>query len=359
MDWTDVYYRNLARLMTKRTWLYTEMIVDKTLIHKSDYLDKFLKFPAAQHPIVLQLGGNKVSELGDAVKLAASYGYDEINLNCGCPSPRVSGKGCFGAALMKEPPTVRSIVNEMKEFSPVPVTIKCRLGVDDNDTYPELVNFVRETSEDSSTNHYIMHARKAFLQGLSPAQNRNVPPLKYDWVYKLSEDFPHLKFSLNGGVQTIEEAKELLERRGEGGGKIHGVMIGRAAYQRPWHTLGSVDTEIFGESENPSSSRRQVINEYAELCDKQIDSQCELFGCERKHVLRKMVKPLLGLFYKEPGAQKWRTQITSSLDKDKPSCVSEVVEKGMACVPDQILDAGPGVEFTSYSENGQRVIVAL
>jgi tRNA-dihydrouridine synthase A len=218
MEWTDVYYRTLARLMTKRTWLYTEMIVDKTLIYKDKggySLDKYLYFPEAQHPVVLQLGGNGPSDLAAAVKLANVYGYDEINLNCGCPSPRVSGKGCFGAALMKEPPTVRNIVNSMETESPVPVTVKCRLGVDDNDSYPELVNFVKETSAGLNIDHYIIHARKALLNGLSPAQNRSVPPLKYDWVFRLSRDFPHLKFSLNGGVQTLQEAKELLEKRGK------------------------------------------------------------------------------------------------------------------------------------------------
>ncbi len=138
MEWTDVYYRNMARLLSKRTWLYTEMIVDKTLVYKDkdgQNLDPWLYFSPVQHPVVLQLGGNNSSEMFSAVKLAASYGYDEINLNCGCPSPRVSGKGCFGAALMKDPQAVRDLITRMEEASPVPVTIKCRLGVDDNDSY--------------------------------------------------------------------------------------------------------------------------------------------------------------------------------------------------------------------------------
>ncbi|WZN63322.1 tRNA-dihydrouridine synthase [Chloropicon roscoffensis] len=353
MEWTDVYYRNLARLLSRRTWLYTEMIVDKTLIYKEKEgksLDRYLHFPEPQHPVVLQLGGNSPPQLEAAVKLALSYEYDEINLNCGCPSPRVSGKGCFGAALMKDPPSVRAIVEGMSRSSPVPVTIKCRLGVDDNDTYPELVEFVRQTSENLPIDHFIMHARKAFLQGLSPAQNRDVPPLKYDWVFKLSEDFPHLKFSLNGGVKTLDEAKDLLERRGERGGRIHGVMIGRAAYKTPWHTLADADRAIFGEAENPCTSRRQLLRDYCELCDSQLERQSKSWSCEPKQVVRKMAKPLLGLFYAEPGTNKWKRTIEEMLHKGSPASVTEVVERSMEHIPAEILDASPQAKYVTRTE---------
>ncbi|QDZ18882.1 tRNA-dihydrouridine synthase [Chloropicon primus] len=344
MEWTDVHYRTLARLMTRRTLLYTEMIVDKTLVFQDkagNSLDRYLHFPELQHPVVLQLGGNKASELEAAVNLAVAYGYDEINLNCGCPSPRVSGKGCFGAALMKEPSTVREIVESMARASPVPVTVKCRLGVDDNDTYPELVEFVKRTSEGLPIHHYVIHARKAFLKGLSPAQNRNVPPLKYDWVYQLSQDFPHLQFSLNGGVQNLEEARELLDRRGEAGGRLHGVMIGRAAYQRPWHTLSDADRAIYGESENPCTSRRQLLTAYSQLCDGKIEAYSKAFGCKPGQVIRKMVKPLLGMFYAEPGTSKWKKSLESMLQSGSAKSVGEIVLKGMVHIPEEILDASP------------------
>ena len=358
MEWTDVHYRTLARMLSKRTWLYTEMIVDKTLIHKNkdgESLDKYLHFPGAQHPVVLQLGGNSAGELEAAVKLATSYDYDEINLNCGCPSPRVSGKGCFGAALMNDPSAVRGIVEGMSRSSPVPVTIKCRLGVDDNDTYPELTRFVRETSEGLSIDHYVIHARKAFLQGLSPAQNRSVPPLKYDWVYRLSEDFPHLKFSLNGGVQSLAEAKALLERRGEGGGRIHGVMIGRAAYKMPWHTLANADVAIFGEEANPCASRRALLSDYAEVCDDSLETLATQYKTSRRNLIRKMVKPLLGLFHAEPGTNKWRRTIDNMLQRADPATVREVFERAMEHIPAEILDAAPHaqyVEKTVVDENG-------
>lgn len=218
MDWTDVYYRQLARLISRHTWLYTEMVVDQTLLH-SPFTDRFLWFPPEQHPIVCQLGGSNPEYLAKAAKIVERYGYDEINLNCGCPSDRVAGAGCFGAAMMLQPELVAACCQAMCEAVSAPITVKCRLGVDSFDTYPELARFVRVVSEGSGVSHFLIHARKCLLKGLNPHQNRTVPPLRYEWVWALKRDFPHLDFSLNGGVLTLEEVSAALRTfNGSGGG---------------------------------------------------------------------------------------------------------------------------------------------
>ncbi|GAB4818729.1 hypothetical protein N2152v2_005775 [Parachlorella kessleri] len=218
MDWTDVHYRQLARLLSRHTWLYTEMVVDSTLIHNPDH-DRFLAFPPEQHPIVCQLGGSDPAKLAAAAKIVAQYNYDEINLNCGCPSDRVAGAGCFGAALMLQPQLVADCCKAVAEAvagctshsgGPPPITVKCRLGVDNNDTYEELCSFIKTVSEGSPVTHFIIHARKCHLKGLNPHQNRTVPPLRYEWVWALKRDFPYLEFSLNGGVLTLAEAAAAL-----------------------------------------------------------------------------------------------------------------------------------------------------
>ena len=246
MDWTDVHYRSLARLISKKTWLYTEMVVDTTLIHNPD-VGRFLEFPEAQRPIVCQLGGSDPSKLAAAAAVAARYGYDEINLNCGCPSDRVAGAGCFGASLMREPRRVaeackamRGAVRAVEErgeagqamrevggwgggkggtelssdsYRPpreIDVTVKCRLGVDDLDSYEALCDFIRIVSTEGKVSHFVVHARKCHLQGLSPAQNRSVPPLRHGWVWGLKRDFPHLRFTLNGGLESTAAARDVL-----------------------------------------------------------------------------------------------------------------------------------------------------
>jgi tRNA-dihydrouridine synthase A len=210
----------LLALANRHTWLYTEMVVDQSVIHNTDYM---LKYNQAEHPVVVQLGGSDAPALRLAAEHCVQYGYDEINLNCGCPSDRVQD-GCFGAVLMKTPSLVAECMNAIHDSAGpagVPVTVKCRIGVDDCDSYEELQEFVRTISEAAPVGHFLIHARKAFLQGLNPAQNRSIPPLHYDVVYRLVQDFPHLKFSLNGGVQSLEEAAEHIAKG------VHGVMIGR------------------------------------------------------------------------------------------------------------------------------------
>eukprot|EP00252_Welwitschia_mirabilis_P006227 TRINITY_DN17031_c0_g1_i4.p1 TRINITY_DN17031_c0_g1~~TRINITY_DN17031_c0_g1_i4.p1 ORF type:complete len:259 (+),score=39.87 TRINITY_DN17031_c0_g1_i4:138-914(+) len=178
MEWTDNHYRTLARLISQHSWLYTEMIVAETIVHQQGNLDRFLGFPEMQHPIVLQIGGSNLSNLAKATELANHYGYDEINLNCGCPSERVSGHGCFGAQLMLNPKLVGEAMAVISSNCDVPVSVKCRIGVDDHDSYEQLCAFVETVSSLSPTKHFIVHARKALLKGLSPAENRTIPPLK-------------------------------------------------------------------------------------------------------------------------------------------------------------------------------------
>lgn len=271
-----MHYRQLARIISKHTWLWTEMVVDKTVIH-SPLLDKHLWFPPEQHPIVLQLGGSDPELLRQAAKIAARYGYDEINLNCGCPSDRVAGAGCFGAALMLQPQLVADCMAAIQEGAGpgTAVSVKCRLGVDDDDSYEQLANFVRVVSTRGGVKNFIIHARKCLLKGLSPAQNRTVPPLRPDWVWALKRDFPHLSFQLNGGVLSSYAVNSLLHvdataQHGLGPGAIDGVMVGRAAYNDPWGVLGDADVAVFGAVSNPAVSRRQVIADYCRYADAMI-----------------------------------------------------------------------------------------
>lgn len=214
MEWTDRHYRFLVRLLSKRIRLYTEMVVENTLRY-SPLADAYLRFHPSEHPIACQIGGSDPANLAAAARMVEAAGYDEINLNCGCPSPKVAGKGCFGAALMKDPALVRDCVAAMRAAVSIPVTVKCRLGVDALDTYEHFTAFLRIVSE-SGVTHFLVHARKAFLKGLDPKANRTVPPLRYHWVQRAALEFPHLRISINGGITTLEQMEQLLslQRRG-------------------------------------------------------------------------------------------------------------------------------------------------
>lgn len=327
MDYTDNHFRQLARLLTRHTWLWTEMVVDNTLVHQRDSLDRFLEFLVVQNPLVLQLGGSDPATLALATKLADGYGYQEINLNCGCPSDKVAGHGCFGARLMLNPALVAKATAAMAECSRAPISVKCRIGVDDFDSYGELCDFVGTVAERGPVTHFIVHARKALLSGLSPAQNRSVPPLRYEYVLALLRDFPGLRFTLNGGITTLPQAVAAL-RSG-----AHGVMIGRAAYSSPWTVLGSADETIYGTA-NPATSRRKVLADYAAYADSTL-------GRYRPNNpnLRTLVKPLLGLFHGEPGGGVWRREIDTALRDAKT--MYELLERTLPVVPDVMLDAPP------------------
>ncbi|GJP73996.1 hypothetical protein CLOP_g4649 [Closterium sp. NIES-67] len=337
MDWTDCHYRQLARLMSRHTWLYTEMVVDNTLLHQQPHLDRFLLSPRSQRPVVLQLGGSDPPSLAEATRLALPYAYDEINLNCGCPSPAVSGHGCFGARLMLSPKLVASICAAMGEVAGaagVPVTVKCRIGVDDCDSYEQLHEFISTVSSFSPVRHFTIHARKALLKGLSPAQNRTVPPLRYEYVFALLRDFPSLSFTLNGGVTSLQQASVLLDKG------VHGVMIGRAAYNTPWHILSTADVAIFGAHSNPLESRRELLHLYAQYSDSAINQ----FGPGRPNV-RTLVKPLLGLFHCEPGAGKWRRLIDTEIRQAKT--IDHLLSLTLHAFPPHVLDAPPS-SFLSH-----------
>ncbi|KAJ0038672.1 hypothetical protein Pint_23986 [Pistacia integerrima] len=205
MEWTDNHYRTLARLLSKHAWLYTEMLAAETIVYQKGNLDRFLAFSPEQHPIVLQIGGSNLENIAKATELSNAYGYDEINFNCGCPSPRVAGHGCFGVRLMLDPKFVGEAMSVIAANTNVPVSVKCRIGVDDHDSYNELCDFIYKVSSLSPTRHFIIHSRKALLNGISPAENRTIPPLKYEYYYALLRDFPDLTFTLNGGINTVDE----------------------------------------------------------------------------------------------------------------------------------------------------------
>ncbi|XP_071680877.1 uncharacterized protein [Lolium perenne] len=335
MDWTDNNYRTLARLISRHAWLYTEMVVAETIVHQKDSLDKFLAFPAEQHPIVLQIGGSNLDNLAKATELASGYSYDEINLNCGCPSGKVAGHGCFGARLMYDPEFVGDAMSAIAANCDVPVSVKCRIGVDNHDSYQELCEFVDTVVSKSPTRHFIIHARKALLNGLSPAENRKIPPLKYEYYYALLRDFPEVQFTLNGGLTSIDQVSASI-RHG-----AHRVMVGRAAYNNPWNMLGHVDSEIYGVTTG-CSSRRQILENYQVYGDSVIGQ----YGISRPNV-RQLVKPLLHLFHSEPGNGLWKRKADSTLRHCKT--LAQFLEETLDAIPDSVLDA-PISRETSMEE---------
>ena len=349
MDWTDLHYRHLARLLSRNVWLYTEMVVDQTLVHNPDH-DRFLWFPPEQHPISCQLGGSDPAVLAQAAAIVAAYGYDEINLNCGCPSDRVAGAGCFGAAMMLRPERVAACCAAMAAaVEGVAITVKCRIGVDDVDSYPALHEFVRVVSTSSPVTHFMIHARKCLLKGLNPAQNRTIPPLRYQWVWALKRDFPHLEFSLNGGVLTLAEASAALRLpHHDAPGGLTGVMVGRAAYHDPWRLLGNADVAVWGAEANPHNSRREVLRAYAEYADGMVGRWQVKEDGHRSPSVRCLTKPLLGMFHQEPRGKKWRAAVDQALRT--AGSVSEVLDATLHVLLPETLDAPPpGVQHVEAS----------
>ncbi len=285
LDWTDRHCRFFHRQLTRRTLLYTEMITTGALLFGD--ASRHLRFNEAEHPVAVQLGGSDPAALARSAKLAEERGYDEINLNVGCPSDRVQN-GAFGACLMATPQLVADCMKAMLDSVPVPVTIKHRIGIDEIDSYDALAHFVG-TVAGSGCRTFIIHARKAWLQGLNPKQNREIPPLQYETVYRLKQAFPDLEIIINGGIDSLDEAEAHLAR-------VDGVMIGRAAYQDPW-MLADADRRFFGE-ENPVSSRAEVV----EAMIPYLESHLLEPGSKASHVTRHM----LGLFNGQPGARRWR-----------------------------------------------------
>ncbi len=306
MDWTDRHCRYFWRLMTRQARLYTEMVTTGALIHGD--VKRHLEHDPTEHPVALQLGGSSPSDLAQCAKLGREWGYDEINLNCGCPSDRVQN-GRFGACLMAEPELVRDCVNAMIDACDVPVTVKHRIGIDHQESYAELSDFVGTVASGGCA-VFIVHARKAWLSGLSPKENREIPPLNYDWVYQLKQDFPELTIVLNGGIETLDDAAVHLQ-------KLDGVMLGRAAYQNPW-LLSQVDSRLF-DLENPVASRDKVLAELAPYIAEQLAN-----GGRLNHISRH----ILGLYQHQPGGRRFRRTISELAHR--PSAGIEVLEQAVA-----------------------------
>ena len=291
MQYTDMHDRYLLRLISKNIFLYTEMIATGSLIHGKCF-DQLL-FNKEEHPVGIQLGGSNVNDLIECSKRSEQEGYDEINLNVGCPSDRVQ-KGRFGACLMLEPELVSECLFNMQKAVKIPVSIKCRLGIDDNESYDFLYNFISVVKE-SEINTFIIHARNGILKGLSPRQNRNVPPLKYDYVYKLKNDFPDLEIIINGGIKTIDDSRNHLMH-------VDGVMIGRAAYDNPF-ILSDLDS-IFYNEQPIRKSKKQILNSYLEYVERQI---------KNGHNLSRMMKHLFGLSRGDKNAKSFRIKILEAI----------------------------------------------
>ncbi|CAK7330875.1 unnamed protein product [Dovyalis caffra] len=334
MEWTDSHYRTVARIISKHAWLYTEMLAAETIVYQQGNLDRFLAFSPEQHPIVLQIGGNNLDNIAKATELANAYGYDEINLNCGCPSAKVAGHGCFGVRLMLDPKFVGEAMSVIAANTDVPVSVKCRIGVDDRDSYNELCDFIYKVSSLSPTKHFIIHSRKALLNGISPADNRRIPPLKYEYYYALLRDFPDLRFTINGGIDCVDEVNAALR---EG---AHGVMVGRAAYNNLWKTLAHVDTAIYG-TPNSGLTRRQVLEQYQVYGDAVMGT----YGNNRPN-MRELIKPLFGLFYCEPGNNLWKRRADAAFQMKNITTVKSFFEETLVAIPDAVLDA-PVAELPS------------
>ena len=288
LDHTDRHCRYFLRLLSRHTLLYTEMVTTGAALHGDR--ERLLAYDPAEHPLALQLGGSDPGELARCARVAADFGYDEVNLNVGCPSDRVQS-GRFGACLMAEPDLVADCVAAMRAAAELPVTVKTRIGIDDRDSYPELADFTGRVAA-GGCEVFIVHARKAWLSGLSPKENREIPPLRYEVVHQLKRDFPGLTIILNGGLTDLDQVAGQLQR-------VDGVMIGRAAYENPY-LLAEVDRQFFGSSA-PPPSRHQVIRAFLPYIEKQLQRGTPLHG---------MTRPVLGLFQGIPGARAWRRHLS-------------------------------------------------
>ncbi|UJF19551.1 tRNA dihydrouridine(20/20a) synthase DusA [Vibrio sp. SS-MA-C1-2] len=312
LDWTDRHCRVFHRLLSREMLLYTEMVTTGAIIHgKGDYL----QYNEQEHPLSLQLGGSNPVDLAHCAKLAQERGYDEVNLNVGCPSDRVQN-GKFGACLMGEAELVAQCIAAMKEVVDIPVTVKTRIGIDDQDSYQFLTDFISTVSEKGGCKDFTIHARKAWLSGLSPKQNREIPPLDYPRAYQIKQDFPHLTIGVNGGVKTLEETLEHLKH-------LDGVMVGREAYQNPY-ILALVDQKIFG-LDKPMIGRKEAVEAMFPYIEQQIAN-----GSYLNHISRHM----LGIFHNMPGARGWRRYISENAHK--PGSGIEVLQQAMSFIPDDI-----------------------
>lgn len=291
MEWTDRHCRRFLRAISRHTLLYTEMVHANAVLRGD--VARHLAFDAAEHPLALQLGGSEPEALAAAAKVAEDFGYDEVNLNVGCPSDRVQS-GRFGACLMAEPVLVADCVSAMRARVKIPVTVKTRIGIDDHDSYEFLHGFIT-TIAATGCDVFTIHARKAWLKGLSPKENREIPPLRYDVAAQIKRDFPRLEIIVNGGIKSLADARMHLET-------FDGVMIGREAYHNPW-ILAQADAQIFG-TEQPPRSREEVLEEFLPYMHAEL---------ARGTPLRSMTRHMLGLYQGVAGARHWRRTLSEGV----------------------------------------------
>ena len=313
MEWTDRHCRMFHRQLTRRAMLYTEMVTAAAVIHGD--AERLIGFDPKEAPVGLQLGGSDPAALARAARMAESFGYDEINLNCGCPSDRVQS-GRFGACLMAEPELVARCFAAMQDAVVVPVTVKCRIGIDDQDPEVALDRFVAEVAG-AGCRTFIVHARKAWLKGLSPRENRDVPPLDYGRIYRLKADRPDLEIIVNGGIGSLDQADAHL-------GRVDGVMLGRTAYQDPW-VLAGVDRRIFAAA-NPAASRSEAIEAFLPYVERELG---------RGVPLAAMTRHVLGLFNGLPGARAFRRHLSEQAHR--PGAGPEVLARAAGHVSEERL----------------------
>ncbi len=327
MDRTDRHYRFFMRQITRHTLLYSEMVTTPAIL-KGDR-ERFLGFDPRERPLALQLGGDDPRQLAQCAAIAEGLGYDEVNLNVGCPSDRVQ-KGRFGACLMAEPGRVADAVDAMRQAVALPVTVKHRIGIDDLDRYEDMRAFV-ETVATAGCDRFSVHARKAWLSGLSPKENREIPPLRYKEVYRLKRELPHLAIEINGGITSLDATEQHLRH-------VDGVMIGRAAYDRPY-LFAEADRRFFG-AESPPLTRRQVVDAMIPYLE-----HWYLRGTAVGHVTRHMLQ----LFAGQPGARAWRRH----LSENAPHAGPEILQAALARVPEDVLDQPALTLATGSSRNRQ------
>ncbi len=308
MDWSDHHCRFFWRLLTRRALLYTEMVTTGALLHGDR--ERFLHFNAEEHPVALQLGGCDPTDLARCARFAQDWGYDEVNLNCGCPSDRVQS-GAFGAALMAKPALVADCVRAMRDACDLPVTVKHRIGIDHMECYGQMAEFVAPIAA-AGCEVFIVHARKAWLEGLSPKENREIPPLHYPWVYRLKRDFPDLTIVINGGIESLAQCREHLAH-------VDGVMLGREAYQNPW-LLARVDSELFGAGD-PARERDEVVARLLPYIEAQLAG-----GARLNHITRH----ILGLYQGVPGARRFRRHLSENAYRE--GATAQVLRDALAQV---------------------------
>ncbi len=309
LDWTDRFDRYFLRLISKHVLLYTEMITTGALLHgDQDYL---LAYDPLEHPVAVQLGGSDPVALAKCAKLCEAYGYDEINLNLGCPSDKVQS-GRFGACLMVEPALVSDCIRAMVEVVDIPVTLKSRIGIDEHDSYEILSQLVEQVSA-AGCKTFIVHARKAWLKGLSPKENRDIPPLQYDRVHRLKRDFPQLEIVINGGIKTLDQAEEQLHH-------LDGVMIGREAYHNPW-ILAEAD-RCFYQDEHAIPTRHQLLEQLMPFVEHELGQGVRL---------HQITRHILGLFQGQPGARAWRRYLSENAHLKGAG--PEVIQQAARLVP--------------------------